>query len=195
MEPLSLCVTSNVHVPTGDYGVYQDFEEEAKAHSDNRNQGEKKILRPINQTKSKLANMLVRNVRERRTIGYARERMTIGQARERRTIRHTWERTTIGHARARRIIGHARERRTIRHTWELMTIGHARERRTIGTRKGAKDKAISSHDGSHNLSMSSMTTSGTVIPGVQSHSTSMGSHWRTKVDQYEKPKRLPVTLY
>merc|ERR1712060_826819 len=141
MEPLSLCVTSNVHVPTGDYGVYQDFEEEAKAHSDNQNQGEKKNP-PSNQSNKeqvgKHASPKRKGAKDNRIRKGANDNRTRKGAKDNRTRKGTKNNTT--HMGAN----------------DNGTRKGAKDNRT---RKGAKDKAISSHDGSQNLSMSSMTTS------------------------------------
>jgi len=224
-EPLTVCVTSNVHVSAGDYGVYKDFEEESKAHSDNQDQGVETNPRSNQSTSSTRKGARGKNPRSNQsnkaqvgddassTRKGAKERSprsnqankaqvgddassTRKGAKERNPRSNQSNKAQIGDDASSTRKG-AKERTPRSNQSNKAQIGdHAssarkgakdnRKRKGVKdnrtgkgvkdnrARKGAKDKAISSHDGSQNLSMSSVTTSGTVIPSLHNHSTDMG---------------------
>jgi len=166
--PLSLCVTSNVHVSTGDFGVYKDFEGEAKAHSDDQNQGVEKNPRSNRSNKA-----LVGDHASPKRKG-AKDNRTRKGARDNTTREGAKDNTTRKGAKDNRTRKGAKDNRT---------------------RKGAKDKAISSHDGSQNLSMSSMTTSGTVIPSLDGHPADMGNViGEHKIDPASQNPSISLTM-
>jgi len=159
-DPLTLCVTSNVHVSTGDFGIYEDFSWEAKAPSDNQNQGVEKNHRSNQSNKAQVGNhdsSIRKGAKDNRTRKGAKDNMALNGANDKRTQK-----------------------------------GEKDNR----TRKGAKDTAISSHGGSQNPSKSYMTTSGTIIPSSDDHSTNMGKVIEEqKSDRaYQKPSNLSLTM-
>jgi len=166
--PLSLCVTSNVHVSTGDFGVYKDFEGEAKAHSDDQNQGVEKNPRSNQSNKAKVgdhASSKRSGAKDNRTRKGAKGTKTRKEAKGTKTRKEAKDNRTRKGAKDNRI------------------------------HKGAEDTGISSHGGSQNLSMSSMTTSGNVIPSLDGNATSMGNViGEQKSDHaYQKPS-ISLTL-
>jgi len=165
-EQLSFCVTSNLHVSTGDFGAYKDFDAEAKADSDNPNQGLKKNPQSKQSSKKKVGD---------------RGNLTRKGAKDRAVSSHD---------------GSDNFSMATMTTTGTVKPGSKIYENNIGddNDRGAKDNAISSHDGSKDFSMATMTT-GTVIPNSNGHETNMReAGGDKKSDHDQKPSDHSLTM-
>jgi len=105
-ELLTLCVTSNNHVSTGDFGLYNDFEGEVK---DNQNHGVKKNPRSDQWNKEQVGDhdsSIRKGAKDNRTRKGARENKALSGANDTRTHKGAEDNMTRKGAKEKAIISH-----------------------------------------------------------------------------------------